>query len=470
MKINQISSKTIITATISILLILPQLLTMTETLHAQSNEYTYAITVIHVRYHGEDSYGTLKLKIPRYIMVDRDNIIEAYFERSGYSNNVIVIFTIGARISTINGDKEYSLQTVSFSLRGDASQQALVKFNIPRELYEQSIDKKVIVFIKGVTPTADFWDSTFDRCYIDENIPATAYLVYGVPQPQLVVRGLGLGYVNMSLGEVRSISIDVTSMYAPIIVRGVDVSAPQFVAVFVNTPLPLNVGVNETIPIVIAVDGVQSGAGVMGIAIRYYTGVDERYISVYIPIVVEEKHVFDLIDQYRYKLQQLRQEVEYLETQLNIKTSNIDDLMQRLTTISNTLANLGQQYSEALNKIGIALSKISNLNNSVMGLQQQFSQINIELSSQRSSIETLKQNISSLSLQVQQAIQRINQIEKATDNLNNSVKTLKSYIDEQNTLIKELQQSMDRSSIWILGITVISIAALILVIRIGRRT
>jgi len=121
MKKNKISTKSIITTIITVLLILLQLLTMTETLHAQSNEYTYAIAVIHVRYSGTDSYGTLKLKIPRYIMVDRDNIIEAYFERSGYSNNVIVIFTIGVRISTINGDKEYSLQTVSFSLRGDVS-------------------------------------------------------------------------------------------------------------------------------------------------------------------------------------------------------------------------------------------------------------------------------------------------------------------------------------------------------------
>jgi len=466
MSIKQTFSEVKILAIVVTLLILSHLLIIAKVMYAQSTEYTYAIAVVSVRAGIRISSGTFKIEAPKHLLVNRNNTLKVYFERSGDSNDVIVIFTIGARINTAGGSKEYSLQTVSFPLKGDVSQQALIDFNVPEELYRQSTDKKVKVFVKGMVCSPMYINTFIDTCNIGENIPAEAYLVYGVPQPQLSVRGLGLGYVNMTVGEVRSIFIDVNAMYAPILVRSVDISTPPFVAVYINTPLPLNVGVNESIPIAISVKGVQPGAGVIDVAIRYYTGVDERYITIYIPVVVEEKHIFELINQYRYELQQLLQDVENLETQLNIRISDIHDLTQRLTTIFNTLVNLERQYSEALNKIDIASSKTSQLSNSITSLTQQLNQVNIEIANQKTTLETLNRYTNSLSQQIQQLTQQINQIENTINNLSSSVKDIRGYIDEQDTSIKELQQVIDRNTILVLGITGISIATLILVIRI----
>ena len=82
------------------------------------SEYTYALAIVRaaIAAIGQDwIYGTISLKIPRYIMVDVENDIQAFFKRSGCWPGSGIAFYVSAEYLTKDGIEKVTLGTLRFS-------------------------------------------------------------------------------------------------------------------------------------------------------------------------------------------------------------------------------------------------------------------------------------------------------------------------------------------------------------------
>jgi len=354
---------------------------------------TYAVAVVRVvrwSLSGDLTlYATIKLQFPEYIVVDRGTKIYAYFDRTSCFVGVDIIhFTVAAKINTVSGSAEYELVSGSFVINCDAPASQTKEFElvVPKAVYDLSIDKTITLYVKSIdaSPTQYVKEVT-----IVTNTPARSYLVYGVPQPVVSVRGVDAGYLNLSVGESRDVTILFTSMYAPATVVNVNATLPDFVSLYVNTPLPLNVGANQTMPIVVTIRGERPGAGVAAVHIYYYTGAEVKHVSVYIPVICEESRIYELINMYRQELERLRQEIQSLENQLGISIDAAQNLTQQLNTISQELNVLMASLNSLVLQYASALQKMDGLEGRVNSLAQQLSAVSQKLDDLTASLNSL---------------------------------------------------------------------------------
>jgi len=382
---------------------------------------TYAITTVRIerRYVTGNVivYATIKLQFPEYIVIDRNTKIYAYLDRTGCLGGYSLYFTVVAKINTVSGSNEYELVSSSFSLdcNTQASQMNEFELVVPKSIYDLSIDKTVTLYVKSisVSPT-DF----IDEATIVTNTPIRSYLVYGVPQPVVSVRGVDVGYLNLSVGESRDVTIAFTSMYAPTTVVNINATPPDFVSLYVNTPLPLNVGANQSMPIVVTVRGEKPGAGVVAVNIYYYTGAEVKRVSVYIPVVCEGNRIYDLINRYRQELDRLRQELQSLENQLGIHVDTAQSLAQRLNTVSQelnvlttSLNSLASQYASAIQRIDSMEDRVNSLENRMSNLENKMNNLENEINEANSSITLIIHEINNLKQSLLELKSELNKVE-----------------------------------------------------------
>ena len=355
--------KTVACLIISLFLASPVLSAIIPAYALPDENYTYAsatVKIVRSSINGDYTiYSTIKLGVPQYIIVDREVKIRVEFSRSACSVDQSLVITIGARINTTSGGKEYDLSGVKFSLdcKTSNTQEQEVSIVIPKTLYEESVDKIVTFYVSKVTPSPDMWIKSVN---IVSNIPSNAYLVNSVPEPVISVKNINIGYLNLTVGEARDIIITLTSKYAPIIVENVSATLPGGFAAYVNTPLPLNIGANKTKQITITIRGVRPAAGFLLLNIYYYTGAETKKLSIYIPVICEEKKIYQLIDQYKQELGILEQNVHRLEEQIGIKISTINNLTKQIEEITVTLNKLVPLYVNITKKINFLEDEINS--------------------------------------------------------------------------------------------------------------
>jgi len=378
---------------------------------------TYTITTVRIkRYYATGDvivYATIKLQFPEYIVIDRNTKIYAYLDRSGCLAGYSLRFTVAAKINTVGGGNEYELTSSSFSLDCNAPASHDFELVVPKSIYDLSIDKTVTLYVKSisVSPTDFIGEAT-----IVTNTPVRSYLVYGVPQPIVSIRGVDVGYLNLSVGESRDVTIAFTSMYAPTTVVNINATLPDFVSLYVNTPLPLNIGANQSMPIVVTVRGEKPGAGVVAVNIYYYTGAEVKQVNVYIPVVCEESRIYDLINRYRQELDRLRQEVQSLENQLGIHVDTAQSLAQRLNTISQelnvlttSLNSLASQYASAIQRIDSMEGRVNSLENRMSNLENKMNNLENEISETNNSITLIIHEINNLRQSLQELRSELNE-------------------------------------------------------------
>jgi len=413
---------------ILLLLIAMPLVTPLATVYAlPEEEYTYST----ITFAAGDIYSTIKLQVPKYITIDRDVKVYAYFDRTGCNYLWDVHFTIGVRINTTSGSMEYELATSSFSLSCGAPnhQTNELELTIPRAVYDSSVDKMVSIYVKSVVITNMLGSPT-----VVTNVPAQSYLVQGVPQPMVVVEDVDLGYLNLTMGEARDVTIMLTSMYAPIVVEGVNATLPGFISLYVNTPLPLNIGTNQTKPIVVRFRGEEPGVGVASIVIYYYTGSETKWISVYIPVLCEENRIQDLLNQYSQELNRLRQEALDLESQLGIRVDTMGNLTQQLSTIITALSNLIPQYALTLQRVSDLESKTASISNALTNMSSELRYVENSVSDLNSSLNNRIQNLENQVASTSGSLQALaSTVSELSSNLNatmGEVVALKSEVSE----------------------------------------
>ena len=362
------------------------------------------------------AYGSLKVEIPRYLLVDRENEIKVIFDRSTCLNGVQIAVSIVGKTSIASGEKEITLGGANFDFGCSASSRQVntVKIVIPRTIYEESITKTIVIYIKDVAG----YGLPFRRVTVISNIPAGAFLVLGVPVPQVSIIGLDGGALYLRTGETKSFAISITSLNAPILVSSVKMDVPVFAAAYVNTPLPLNIGINETRSIVIAIRGSSPGAGVVRVNIVYYNGVENKELTLYVPVVVDEDKIYSLIEEYNRQIQQIQSKISQLEAELGIKISDVSNLSQRLDSIIVALDNFIKQHS-------ILLNESQTLAIKYQGLEQR--------------IQTLENNLQALINDYQRRLQEIdNRIQNLTNEVRGSVQKVNDEISELSARVSEL--------------------------------
>jgi len=409
------------------------------------DDATYAITVVKVDVVALETatiYGTLKLKIPKYLVVDKENGIHAIFERSGGCwNDISVIFYITARVNiSSSSTKDYDLGTVSFSVGcGSPTQEGTVKIVIPKAVYDASIDKHVLIHVSKVDVSKPMVVST--KASIVSNIPATTHLVTGLPEPVLRVLNLEKGYLDLKIGEVQSLTVEIASYYAPTLISDIDVYVPSFVSAYLDIPLPLAIGANQSIQIPVRFEGVSPGAGVTKIAVTYVVGDTKKRIDIYVPVVVSSNELDTLIEKYKQSIEQYKQTISELESELKIKIEDLKNISEKVDRVLTVLQLLAKQYEEALTSINLLNETLAN---KVLVLEERLNTLD-HLS------KTLLNAISSVENRVNKAFTEI-------EKLNSTMRQLSK--ESLNDLQRELE--MLRSMLFlaiILAVVAIAISA-----------
>ncbi len=455
------------------------ILPMASVYASQEEEYTYAtatLKIVRTSISGDYTiYSTVKLKIPKHIYIDKEVKIEAYFSRSACWNSYSVVFTVGAKVKTSNGNKEYDLTGGSFSLYCNipGSQTKELDITIPKAVYEHSVDKIVTIYIKDMSVSPK--DSWIKSTSVVTNIPAEAYLVYGVPQPILSVKDIERGYLNLTVGENRNIIILLTSMYAPILVENINATVPEGFIAYVNTPLPLTVGTNETKPIIITVRGVQPGIGILSVNIYYYTGVETKRISIYIPVICEQNQIYELIDQYKQEINKLRQETQELENQLGIDVATSENLAQQINNIIITLNNLIPQYKDILRKSNVLENKVTGLENELNNVKSNIAGLSSRIDALKNEINSLSNKVDSLekqnSLSLAKLTSELNIIKSELIKLSKNLSITKSELNNTENKMVILKSELDglRKVNTILAVSVIITLITIAIVLIFRK-
>ena len=430
---------------ISLLLILLVIPVVTPVRGSES-DVTYATMTIYVEasYIGGlyGAYASLKIEVPRYLLVDRENEIKVMLDRSACLNGVQIAVSIVGKISTASGEKEIALGGANFDFGCSTSSRQVItiKVVISRGVYKESATKTIVVYAKDVSG----YGIPFMRATIISNNPAEAILVLGVPVPQVSIAGLGGGALYLKIGETKSFTVSVTSLNAPTLINDIKIVVPNFAMAYVNTPLPLNIGVNETRSIVIAVKGSSPGAGVVRVDIVYYDGAENKELALYVPVVVEEERIYSLIDEYNKQIQQIQSKLLQLEAELGIKVSEASSLSQRLDAVINTLNNLEKQYSTLVNEAQTLTTKYQVLEQSVQDLAKSLQVLNSD---------------------AQRRFQEIdNHIQDLANETRNNVLSISSEISRLSNKVSELEHSLSSLRIVLMIVAVVAIVCAIWII------
>lgn len=435
------------------------------------SEYTYALAIVKAVVAAigkEQIYGTINLKIPRYIVVDRENEIQALFKRSGCWPGSGIAFYVSAEYLTKDGIEKVTLGTLRFSTTCESplEQSATLKLLLPLALYKRLASN----FIKIFVGKFDMLGVTVLESKLESNIPAESYVVYGVPEVRVRVFDVTEGYLALGLSEVKSFTIAVTSENAPILVQRVElVNVPSCVRVYVNTPLPLNIGVNETRKIEIVIKGVSPGVGVVGIALTYYTGAETKDLYLYVPVLVEEDRIYGLLREYENALKEIEAKVRLLEDRLGLSIDSAVALSQKLNSLINALESLNASYTGVLSKVEDLVdtystrlseefnsirSKLSAVSMNVSRLSNELKKLQAELTLHGNKLFTLSDDVSKLS-------DGLNELRTKTGMLESGVNSL----SEKLSLLEEATNMLE-TDISKLFYAVVSIATLLLVLSV----
>jgi archaellum component FlaC len=183
---------------------------------------------------------------------------------------------------------------------------------------------------------------------IVSNVGAYSYVVEYNPIVVLEVQDISPGYLSLRLNEPSKLSISVKSLNGPVEIRRIEFQQPGFLMVHVYTPLPLNVGVNETKIIEIIVKGASPGVGILRVSVVYYDGVEEKNIAMYVPVIVEEDKIYSLMQEYEAKISELEKRMSQLEARLGAGLSTTTDISNRLTQLLMRIDSLIDHYQSVV--------------------------------------------------------------------------------------------------------------------------
>jgi hypothetical protein len=265
-----------------------------------------------------------------------------------------------------------------------------------------------------------------------ENIGAKSYVVEYAPKVLIEIRDISVGHIPLKLDETREIGINVTSLYGPVEIRWIEFQQPNFLSVYVNTPLPLTIGINESRVVRIGVKGISPGAGVLRIDLAYYDGVEVRKASVFIPIIVEEDKIYSLIQEYEAKIRELEQEVRELEARLGVSTLSAMDISSKLSQLILELEVLINQYQRALADMNVLKSDQELLSRNIASLER--------------TVNSTMHMLSILSSEVSSVDSRLNILENAANQLMGQVDQLEESLTKNASSINQRISLYERES------------------------
>ena len=360
------------------------------------SDYTYAYTQIKFRVVGilssEDIYGRLKLIVPTRLLVDRENTVQAVFElQGGCWPGTYVTFHVVIKYETPDYSGEFTVYAVRFSTECGIPviQSANFTISIPRQIYSRLKSNIVEVTVKDYDVQSPV---RIESKTIVSNVGAYSYVVEYNPIVVLEVQDGSPGYLSLRLNESGKLGISVKSLNGPVEIRRVEFQQPSFLTVYVNTPLPLKVDVNETKNIEIIVKAAFPGAGILRVSVVYYDGVEEKNIAMYVPVIIEEARIYSLIQEYEAKIRELENRTSQLEARLGAGLSTTTDISNRLTQLLRRIDSLIDQYQSLLTISSI----VNRIENNYNYLANETGYLKIKISMNEQKIDVIEQRIAKL--------------------------------------------------------------------------
>ena len=400
-------------------------------------EKVYALATVQFKESGSSSsvmYANIKLEIPKYIKVDQLVKINVYFERNGKCwSNAIAVFVISGLINTGDGERETKLSSVSFPACTDKASKT-IEFAIPRELVDNSIDNKIKIFVSEAKMTNTSFIVITSQ--IIESIPAQVFIVTKLPKPTASIENLEIGYLKLDAGSTGSVSIKIKSLYGPISVTSVNVTAPRFVAVYLNTPLPLNIGANQEASIDLAVKALEPGAGIVTVEIAYYDGYEVKSLYVFFPVVASEDRIYDLINEYQETLREIEERIRELEEILGVSLENNYTIVNKLDAIAGAIEDIVDTLNDLRAKYFMLLDSINTINNRLESINNEITRINSNINRLSEELNRVNNSIERLSGELLQVKQKTLATEEDLAKLSADISNVE---DKLNNIVEEVQ-------------------------------
>lgn len=242
--------------------------------------------------HGAEFTVTIYYYAPTYIPVDQPVVIKGKLEASVYTFSEPQLF-IAVKIAC--GNVKHIVKTFTLGLRSGAREFA-VEVVIPSKLLETltchpaSLYLAIYRFVSG--------GYVYGR-EEDEHGLMTPIKVYLVRHDPILVVDSKDDVIYLNQGESRRVEFTLKSLNAGAFVKRIDIAPPGFISIISSPPVPLYIEPGQSLPIALTVKGASPGAGVIAIRIVYGASLEERYLDLYLPIVVSTKDVLNLIFEYR---------------------------------------------------------------------------------------------------------------------------------------------------------------------------
>ena len=266
------------------------------------DDYTYSITEIETElfwFGSTQVLGTLKLKVPTHLLVDKENEFQAVFERKAgclNSNSAGIAFYLYLNYSTDKGVKSKSLDSIDFSIdcSSNITQLKTFKIIVPSYLYNQFSSNNVTVYIGRFKVIASSLVSVNSQSIVNE-IPAKSVVVKTGSSVTIATPSLPRGYIMLQPGNVTNFSINVTARDGLINLQEIDIESPAFVRVSLDTSLPLRIPPNETRGVDLKLSGSGIGAGILKLTFTFYDGNSFKKAILYVPIVVGDDKLVNIV-------------------------------------------------------------------------------------------------------------------------------------------------------------------------------
>jgi hypothetical protein len=264
------------------------------------DDYTYSITEIETELVGIGSaqvLGTLKLKVPTHLLVDKENEFQAVFERKdGCWNSAGLAFYLYLNYSTDKGVKSQSLDSRDFSIdcSSNITQVKTFKIIVPSYLYNQFSSNNVTVYIGRFKVIAPLLVS-IQRQSIANEIPTKSIVVKTGSSVTIATPSLPKGYIMLQPGNVTNFSINVTARDGLINLQKIEIESPAIVRVTVDTSLPLRIPPNKTRGVDLKLSGSGIGAGILKLTFTFYDGNSFKKAILYVPIVVGDDKLVNIV-------------------------------------------------------------------------------------------------------------------------------------------------------------------------------
>jgi hypothetical protein len=299
------------------------------------DNYTYSITEIETEllwFGSTQVLGTLKLKVPTHLLVDKENEFQAVFERKGgclNSNSAGLAFYLYLNYSTDKGVKSQSLDSIDFSIdcSSNITQVKTFKIIVPSYLYNQFSSNNVTVYIGRFKVIASSSVSVKSQSIVNE-IPAKSVVVKTGSSVTIATPSLPRGYIMLQPGNVTNFSINVTARDGLINLQEIEIESPAFARVSLDTSLPLRIPPNETRGVNLKLYGSGVGAGILKLTFIFYDGNSFKKAILYVPIVVGDDKLVNIVKR-----------IDILESNINSIQSQISKCCVIL--VVSTLIGIG---------------------------------------------------------------------------------------------------------------------------------